>query len=420
MVLLAFNIASTETLGLRFVATSEKALRDVAAHGHSKGKEFNDAHLQAQLDKAIETLWEYWDQLASAVDESDNYDPINLMYEARKKDEVRQRTIMTKENLQKITIPKETISFYIHDGTATPTLTPHRICKESTAEEVLFKLGRDPAVNVKLHENASFYTHLSWKGEETMAVNLGLTSSRTSEMCPKKGFSDFKKYFDIKGTPGPVHVFVDRNPCIHVLLTTTKWSRLFSLVKIIEKNKTIVLKGVDGTLYHAQQVVNELITPNAKVDQYWVSRREQQGTRRTRQSAGLKAPASDCITNLLQAREYISKEDARHQWPDPSWLIEIPSQALKDNPTFDKWGSNPKFASASGSRPTMLKWNPAPSTGHAASSSTSLTTQGSGTVGGADQAHSVVKRMAMKYEEDRKKNEKKEKSFLGRFFGKKP
>ncbi|CAE7170048.1 unnamed protein product [Rhizoctonia solani] len=368
---------------------------------------------------------QYGTYFFSAVDESVHYDPIELMYEARKKDEARQRTIMTKENIKKISLPKGTVPFHIHDGSPTTAIVSHRICKESTEEEVLFKLSRGGAA-IKLQENAFFYIHIHWKGENTMAVNLGLKSSRTSELCSKKKLLAFKDYFDANASlpasqgPLPVHVFLDRDPCIHILLTTKNWSRLFSLARIIENNQTIVLKGVDGTLYHAKQVMGELITPNAKIGQYWVHRRGNIGGQGSRYQVGLKAPASDCIGNLLQAREHIRQEEVRLKKESkyPSWLIEIASEALNKEPDFGKWGSNPKFASpsASGLRPTIREWRPAPSQAVSGSAGTTSHVSNSGQ---PEQAHSLVKKMAQKYEEDRKKNEKKDKGFFGKLFGKK-
>ncbi|CAE7161978.1 unnamed protein product [Rhizoctonia solani] len=406
------------TLDLRFVVMSERAVRDVAAHSTSNGRDFKDQELQARLDEVTEELWSYWDQLTSVVD-SDHYDPIRLMYEARKMDEERQRTIITTNNIKKVPLPKREVPFYIHDGSPTAKFVSHRLCRESTIEEVLFKLSRGDTA-IKLQEKAFFYTNISWKGNDTMAVNLGLTPSKTSELCSKKRLSSFKEFFDTSASlpvPLPVHVFVDRDPCIHILLTTKEWSRLFSLAIIIEKNQTIVLKGVDGTLYPAKQVVDELIAPNTMIRNYGIYRRANRVGKRDRHLVGLP-PTNDCIRNLLQVREYIYQADIERgkqtTSTTPSWLIEIDSEALNEHPDFGKWGSNPKFAS--GLRPAMRQWKPATSIAVGSSAGTTLHASNAGQ---PDQVHSLVKPMAQKYEERRKKNEKKDKSFWGKLFGKK-
>ncbi|KAH7313237.1 hypothetical protein B0J17DRAFT_687515 [Rhizoctonia solani] len=392
----------------KFVAVADRALQTVAFVDPKMDKKQREEKLQTKLDEAILELVEYWDKLSDFED----YDPRMLMVEARGKDEERKSKILSVDELKKIPKLKSEVKCHIHEGSGSHIAISLNISKQSTAEEVLFKLARNAATQIKLHESAFFYTRISWKEKDsdTTATNLDLVSGASTYRA-KKGFSDFKEYFN-STERGPIHVFVDRNPSIRILLTTKDWSRLFSLARVIDKEKVVVLKSVDGTLYHAQHVVEKLIhsTKNMKCE---VFRLDQQNTR-TRTNAGLKP--SDCIGMLCEARNFVRAEDKRKS---PSkWLIEIPSASLSMEPSFDNSPSKPKIQYKPG-LPRSLPLGSSASVGSAAASSMQTTSQGSGTGGGSD-ATRRVKEMVERLENERKEAEKKEKEkkgFFGRVFG---
>ncbi|CAE6357855.1 unnamed protein product [Rhizoctonia solani] len=420
----------------KFVAIADLALQAVA----SKGKDIKNEDLQLKLDEAIIELVKYWQDLSTLGEHK--YDPETLMLEARKTDEKRQRQIASVDELKKIPMLKTKVSFYIHEGSKQPLLLPLKVSESSTNEELLFKLGRNPASRIGLHENAFFYTQIVWEGDKTTAKNLGLTIGKGSEYTSKEGLSDLNSYFKGKILQGPIHVFVDRNPCIHILLTTKDWSRLFSLVRLIDSNKVIVLKGefasppplgqldelrskrtgVDGTLYHAQQVVDKFIEPNARIDQYNVFWLDQKANQKVRKDANIQAPKSNCIGALCEARKFIigqggSRSDTIKQ-PKPKWLIEIPSKALNTNPSFNGWGPKPRIQ-----RPAFPLSSS--NSGGVTTSSTQTTSRGLGTRTEPDSATNRVKMMVERMENERKEAEKKEKEkrekekkgIFGRIFG---
>jgi hypothetical protein len=152
---------------------------------------------------------------------------------------------------------------------------------------------------------------------------------------------DLKDYIKNKSLQdNQIHVFVDKNPCIHVLLTTLVWSRLFSLARIIEDGKVIVLKGdfplchlwsnvvtlrpvgVDGTLYHGQDVLEKFIEPNARIDRYELSRLDQETNTVVRENTRIKADVlKKGFINLLSevqksviTSEAGFKNDLRSKW----------------------------------------------------------------------------------------------------------
>ncbi|CAE6418035.1 unnamed protein product [Rhizoctonia solani] len=331
------------------------------------------------------------------------------MLNARIKDQERSLRIATVDKLKKIPEIKSQIDFYIHDGSGPHQLLSLNISKKSTSEEILFKLGRNPTANIKLHESAHFYTgpDITWVNKNTvMHIKLG---SDPSTYRSKKGFSDFKAYFD-SVKRGPVHVFVDRNPSIHILLTTKKWSRLFSLARLIDNDKTMVLKSVDGSLYHAQQVVGQLILSSTGVGVFQLDRAT---NLKTRTQAGLTA--SDCIGILREARGFIVAEGRRLN-KHGGWLIEV--QPSSSEP-FDG-STKPKIEYRKGiSRNLLLDFSP--STGNVAGNSAQAVSHGAST--GAD-ATTRVKEMVKKFEQEKKDTEKREKErgekkgFFGRVFGK--
>ncbi|KDN35559.1 hypothetical protein RSAG8_11474, partial [Rhizoctonia solani AG-8 WAC10335] len=324
------------------------------------------------------------------------------MLEARIKDEKRSLRIAAVDKLKKIPEIKSQIDFYIHDGSGPHQLLSLNISEKSTSEEILFKLGRNPTANIKLHESAHFYTgpDITWVNKNTvMHIKLG---SDPSTYRSKKGFSDFKAYFD-SVKRGPVHVFVDRNPSIHILLTTKKWSRLFSLARLIDNNKTMVLKSVDGSLYHAQQVVGQLSLSDAGVFQL-----DRAKNARIRTEARLVA--SDCIGILYEAREFIVKEGKRwdkpnNPQPTKGWLIEPSSSEPFDGST------KPKIEHRKGiSRNLLLdRLDFTPSTGDVADNSAQAVSHGASK--GAD-ATTHVKEMVKKDAERREKERGEKKGFF--------
>ncbi|KAH7318030.1 hypothetical protein B0J17DRAFT_724325 [Rhizoctonia solani] len=232
---------------------------------------------------------------------------------------------------------------------------------------------------------------MTWKqnDSDTTAVNLDLVSG-SSTYRAKKGLSDFKDYFN-STVRGLIHVLVDQDPSIRILLATKSWSRLFSLARVIENETVIVLKGVDGTLYHAQHVVGKLIdsTKNMKCE---VSRLNQENTR-------------------TRIRNFVRAEDKRRS---PSkWLIEISSASLSMEPSFDNSLLRPKIHYKSRFRPSFPLGSSA-SVGSVAASSMRTNSQGSGTGGGSD-ATRRVKEMVERLENERKEAEKKEKEKKGFF-----
>ncbi|CAE6437442.1 unnamed protein product [Rhizoctonia solani] len=394
----------------RFVAIADRALQAVASVDSKMDKKQWDEKLQTKLDEAILELAGYWDKLSGFGKD----DPMMQMIEAREKDEERKSKIISVGELKKIPKFKNDVKCYIHEGSGEHISVPLNISKQSTAEEVLFKLARNPDARIKLHESAFFYTRLTWRGKdsEIKATHLELVSGASAYRA-KKGFSDFKEYFNSTGPePGPVHVFVDRNPSIHILLTTRNWSRLFSLARVIENETVVVLKGVDGTLYHARHVFEKLIQPTTNME-CMVFRLDQQNMK-TRTNVGLKA--TECINILCEARNFIRVEDKRKS---PSkWLIEIPSASLTTEPSFDSLASKPKMHYKPG-LPRPLPLGSSTSVGSVAASSMRTTSQGSGTGGGSD-ATRRVKEMVERLENERKEAEKKEKEkkgFLSRMFG---
>ncbi|KDN35552.1 hypothetical protein RSAG8_11467, partial [Rhizoctonia solani AG-8 WAC10335] len=289
------------------------------------------------------------------------------MLEARIKDEKRSLRIAAVDKLKKIPEIKSQVTFYIHDGSGPHQLLSLNISKKSTSEEILFKLGRNPSAKIKLHESAHFYTGPDITIKGAMQIKLG---SGPSTYRSKEGFSDFKAYFD-SVERGPVHVFVDRNPSIHILLTTKKWSRLFSLARLIDNDKTMVLKSVDGSLYHAQQVVGQLILSSTGVGVFQLDRAT---NLKTRTQAGLTA--SDCIGILREARGFIVAEGRRLN-KYGGWLIEV--QPSSSEP-FDG-STKPKLEYRKGiSRNLLLDFSP--STGNVAGNSAQAVSHGAST--GAD------------------------------------
>jgi hypothetical protein len=118
------------------------------------------------------------------------------------------------------------------------------LSEESDIEEVIFKFNRsDPNTRISLQDNAFFYVGFESKGACEEAAHFGLLSPN-GKFRSKEGVNSFREYLKSQTV---IHVLVDRNPLIHVLLTTTHWSRLFSLTKVIGETsgqRGIVMKGV--------------------------------------------------------------------------------------------------------------------------------------------------------------------------------
>ncbi|CUA76972.1 hypothetical protein RSOLAG22IIIB_12460 [Rhizoctonia solani] len=302
----------------KFTIIANQALQAVASS--TDNKKWSKDSLQEELDKAILDLEEFYGTLSDFKD----YDPRELMLHARKKDQERNRTIAAVDTLKKIPKIKSEVDFYIHDGGDLSENIRLNISKKSTSEEVLFKLGRNLSPRIELHENAYFYTgrDFTWTDLKVMHIKWGSDSSTYN---PKEGVSDFKTYFD--SVPrGPIHVFVDRNPSIHLLLTTNKWSRLFSLSKLVDNGNTMVLKGADGILFHAQQVVGQI--PSGT--EYVVFQFDRTTNTKTRANASLPALPNH-IEILLEARKFIITEGARRA--KAGWLVQV-TPNLDDPPSF--------------------------------------------------------------------------------------
>ncbi|CAE6455666.1 unnamed protein product [Rhizoctonia solani] len=376
----------------RFVAIANQALEAVANSGDTKeGKEL----LQGKLDKAISDLDEYCETLSL-----EQCNPQALMLDARKKDQERNRKIVAVEKLKKIPEIKSGVEFYIHDGSNLSEQIQLNISKKSGSEEILFKLGRKLTPPIKLHENAYFYTgpDFTWN-KSVVRIKWG---SDPSKYHPKKGISDFKTYFDAVQR-GPVHVFVDRNPSIHILLTNNKWSRLFSLSKIIDNGEIVVLKGADGPLYHAQ-MVSQLALSSA-----WVFQVDRETNGKARTKAELTK--SDCIGILREAHTFILTEDRR--WGAKGWLIEI---CPKSDKPPDSSTEEHKIRHTEKRRIQLTLPDSLPPTGGGSSKLTNATIH--------------VKEMVQRLEGERREAEEKEKErgkgsgkkekkgFFGRVFGK--
>ncbi|CAE6480815.1 unnamed protein product [Rhizoctonia solani] len=208
----------------------------------------------------------------------------------------------------------------------------------STGEKTLFKLVRNRASRIRLHENAFLYNRIAWRGPDTTSGNLGLTSgAQASRFVAKEELKDLNSLLK---TGEPLHAFIDRGPCIHVLILTKEWSRLFSLAGIIDQGRTPVLKGVDGALYHAQQVVDQLIQPNARVERYDVYRFDQSSSSIVPIRVGWKT--LDVVHMLVEARAFIISEGDK---PGSMW---IGCEALNKNPSFDGWGPRHRIHFKSG------------------------------------------------------------------------
>ncbi|CUA76587.1 hypothetical protein RSOLAG22IIIB_12376 [Rhizoctonia solani] len=405
-----------------FVTKADQALQAVAAPPGEKP--WDQESLQRKIDEAILGLKDYCGTLelkysdrsiffptgtgtgADTVDielayslEDHEYSNFELMmFDARTKDQERSLKIAAVDKLKKIPEIKSEIDFYIHDGSAPSELIRLKISKKSTSEEVLFKLGRNPSVQIKLHEQAYLYTgpDITWQ-KSILLIDWG---SNPSAYRPKKGIPDFKSYFE-SAQRGPVHVFVDRNPSIHILLTTNIWSRLFSLARLIDTKigKVMVLKGADGVLFHAQQVVGGIPSEGTGFEVFQLDRATKV---KTRTEASLVA--SDCIGVLCKARDYIIQEGAR--WANSKnqgWVIQV-------NPNLSE---PPNVSMQPGIQRVRRKFlnDNLPSTGNVAAT----TTVSHGSTGSkvAD-ATTRVKEMVAKLEEAEKKEKKEKKGFFGR------
>ncbi|CAE6445206.1 unnamed protein product [Rhizoctonia solani] len=373
-------------LNHRFMSIADRALQAVADSGHTK---WDKDRLQKKLDETVVYLKDYCETFSGPG--NIDYDPIELMLDARTKDQERSLEIVAVDKLTKVPKLKTEVIFYIHDCSGAYESLLLNISKKSTSEELLFKLGRRSEAGIKLHESAHFYVgpDITWK-KEALHINLG---SEVSTYRYQRGLSDFKLYFD-RVQRGPVHVFVDRGPSIHLFLTTENWSRLFSLARLIDNEKIVVLKGTDGTLYHAKQVLGQLELSDAVVFRFnWET------NRKDRIEVGLTT--LDCTEILLEARTYILSEN-RHRAAE-GWLVEVhpkssePPDVLKQKPRIQH-------------RRRIIQYTlPGPtSTGDAPGDPLSATAR--------------VKNMIEKLERERKEVEEKDKrskkGFFGRVFGK--
>ncbi|CCO37109.1 hypothetical protein BN14_11260 [Rhizoctonia solani AG-1 IB] len=231
---------------------------------------------------------------------------------------------------------------------------------------------------------------------------------------------DFKDYVKNQSSPADIHVFVDKNPCIHILLTTRVWSRLFSLAGILQRGKVVVLKGVDGTLYHGQDVLEKFIEPNTRIEQYEVNRLGQETHKVDRTRTGIEAPREGFIHALNEVHEFVTGFEKRFKNdPRSKWLVKIPSKALNKTPSFDGWGGKPKMQHTPGAQLWQPKQRPTPqyatsNPGRGASSATSSQGLGTGTSTLLpDSATNRVRKMVEKMEADKKAAEEKEKEQKG-------
>ncbi|KAJ1309449.1 hypothetical protein OPQ81_006225 [Rhizoctonia solani] len=197
-----------------------------------------------------------------------------------------------------------------------------------------------------------------------------------------------------------------RDPSIHILFVTKMWSRLYSLAGLIDNETVIVLKGVDGTLYHAQQVIEQLTHSGSSPQHYQIHRIDRQS------GIGTRAPFFGTQSNgtsiLFEAREFICREEKRR--PENRWLVEISSGLLDNEPTFDNWAKRPKIRYKPGSEIVLTR--PSPPTGSVTTGLTQATSQGSRATGGSG-ATAHVKLMLAQLE--RKENENRGKETKGLF-----
>ncbi|KDN37429.1 hypothetical protein RSAG8_10164, partial [Rhizoctonia solani AG-8 WAC10335] len=138
-----------------------------------------------------------------------------------------------------------------------------------------------------------------------------------------------------------------------------------SLVTAFKQEAVLVLKGVDGTLYHAQQVVDQLIQPNAMITRYDICRLDQSSNSVIRAMPSLET--SGVMDALRQAHQFICAEEGRGKLcASNKWLIQIVSQALKTDLSYDGWGPSPEiqhrykliYSPPTGSVVDNLMWKP--------------------------------------------------------------
>ncbi|KAH7341115.1 hypothetical protein B0J17DRAFT_346391 [Rhizoctonia solani] len=112
---------------------------------------------------------------------------------------------------------------------------------------------------IALFDNVHFYVGLRRTLNE--AEKVGLVSD--GKFCAKRTVSSFQ---DIQQSHnnfnGRVYALVDRNPRVHILfLIDTQLLAVFSLAMLINQKsgrKAVVMKGIDGSLYHSQHLAEEL------------------------------------------------------------------------------------------------------------------------------------------------------------------
>ncbi|KAJ1309436.1 hypothetical protein OPQ81_006212 [Rhizoctonia solani] len=163
--------------------------------------------------------------------------------------------------------------------------------------------------------------------------------------------------------------------------------------RVIDNKTVIVLKGVDGILYHAQQVVEQLFQSNARL-----------------LPGQCKVHSVDLQSG---ARDFARGEDRRI--PGKGWLVEISSALLVEQPTFDN-RAKPKIQYRKGPIRPLLPGSSS-STGVPTTDSSRTTPLGTRGTGVSD-ATARVKEMVAQLEKKEAENKGKEKKgFFGKLLG---
>lgn len=232
-----------------------------------------------QLDKGKKALKEAKDALEVyvhatriyVVKNSDGEDdsPLGMMNVAEQKDEKRGKQITTLDSIKKA-VPgnhrKFEVKFCVHEGGGQRLLDfSQRLCEHDTIEEVIFKFNRaNPRMRIRITDGASFYAPSRLKCQTIEALGLRKPGGQYTSL--KAVNSSALQYYLQNNIPDRriVHVLVDRNPRVQVLLGGNNWARLFSLSSFHSADpKTLVMKDISGELHRSQEIIQRFIGEQA-------------------------------------------------------------------------------------------------------------------------------------------------------------
>ncbi|KAL5635285.1 hypothetical protein ACGC1H_004163 [Rhizoctonia solani] len=168
----------------------------------------------------------------------------------------------------------------------------------------------------------------------------------------------------------------------------------------------MVLKGADGNLYHAEQLVGQLIIPISGAGVFKLNR-----TTNKKDRIEARLTKFDCVEILREARTFILTDDKRRD--TGGWLIEIhPTSAMPPGNLTEEH----KIRQTEKRKIQLVLPDSSPTTGNGAGKLTNATTH--------------VKEMVERLEKERKQAEEKERErsggkkenkgifAIGRMFGK--